>query len=231
MIQAMLFDLDGTLFDRTSSVIQCIEGQHQRFVTDLGHLTKARYCTRFLALDQQGYVKKELVYQQLVDEFALPGELVEKLNADFWLHYHTHAIGFADLVETLIQLRASGLKLGLITNGNAAIQQGTIHALGIHAFFDVMLISEAEGIKKPDRLIFERALQRIGVAAQAALFVGDHPVTDIAGAQKAGIKSVWKRTAAWGGCPHADWTIEVLPELIALVEAINQPKPAKARVR
>ena len=69
--------------------------------------------------------------------------------------------------------------------------------LGLGSLFDVVVISQSEGLTKPDPLIFTRAVERIGVAPGEAMFVGDHPEIDVAGARAAGLVPVWKRVPYW----------------------------------
>jgi putative hydrolase of the HAD superfamily len=81
----------------------------------------------------------------------------------------------------------------------------------------VILISEQEGVRKSDAAIFGRALTRLGVDAQSAWFVGDHPEADIESASRVGMTAVWKK--AWGEAPPARQTITALEELTGLVSA------------
>ena len=55
--------------------------------------------------------------------------------------------------------------------------------------FDVIVISAEERVRKPNRLIYEIALQRLGVAAEAAVFIDDRPV-NVQGAQQVGMKAI-----------------------------------------
>lgn len=55
MIRAVLFDLDGTLLDRRQSLEQFIHDQYNRFTSHLMNIEKSEYCSRFLALDNNGY--------------------------------------------------------------------------------------------------------------------------------------------------------------------------------
>ena len=216
LIKAVLFDLDGTLFDRTTSVTAGLHRQYARFAEPLQATPQADFVTRFLALEERGYVKKTLVYPQLAQEFGWPPALAQTLCDDYYARYHDECIGFPGLTQMLADLRDLGLKLGLVTNGWERTQRGVIQALAIEPFFDAILISETEGVRKPAVHIFERALERVGVNARHALFVGDHPVNDIDGAQQAGLRTVWMRDVYWGDCPQAEWCIDCLPELTAL---------------
>ena len=82
------------------------------------------------------------------------------------------------------------------------------------SFFDVVLISEAEGVRKPDRAIFARALERCGVAPADAIFVGDHPEVDVAGARAAGMVPVWKRVPYWKMAFEDVLIVDTLSEIL-----------------
>jgi FMN hydrolase / 5-amino-6-(5-phospho-D-ribitylamino)uracil phosphatase len=110
---------------------------------------------------------------------------------------------FPDAVTTLGHARANGRTIGLITNGPADVQCAKLELLGLRAHVDFALISGEFGIAKPDPAIFQEALRLAGACAEDALFIGDSPEFDVAGARASGIRSVWvNRTGSpWS---HAD---------------------------
>lgn len=67
MIKGVLFDLDGTLLDRDQSLVAFLHHQYER-ITALHHVEKHVYMERFIELDRKGYVWKDVVYQQLIEE-------------------------------------------------------------------------------------------------------------------------------------------------------------------
>ncbi|MBW4491204.1 MAG: HAD hydrolase-like protein [Trichocoleus desertorum ATA4-8-CV12] len=73
MVEAVLFDLDGTLLDRDASIRQFIAAQYDRLGNYLSHIPKADYVSRFIELDSQGHVWKDKVYQALIVEFDIRG--------------------------------------------------------------------------------------------------------------------------------------------------------------
>jgi len=79
----------------------------------------------------------------------------------------------------------------LITNGRTAIQYGKIDRLGLRDRFEVILVSEEVGIKKPNPDLFRMALKRLGLEPEECLYVGDHPVNDIEGAAAVGMETIW----------------------------------------
>jgi putative hydrolase of the HAD superfamily len=90
----------------------------------------------------------------------------------------------------------------------------------VHHFFDAILISEVEQVRKPHPAIFERALQRLRTTAEEAVYVGDHPEADVSGAKGAGLKAIWKRNPYWPAPEAVDAVIEELDELPAVIKRL-----------
>jgi putative hydrolase of the HAD superfamily len=212
MIRAVIFDLDGTLFDRATSVARLARRQHAR-VPALRHVPVAHYVAHFLELDARGYVPKDAVYRTLAAEIGAPASLADALFDDFRAHYHDACVPMLGMASLLTLLRERGMRLGIITNGGDAFQRRTVAALGIADQIDVVLISEAEGVKKPDPEIFHRACAQLGVAPRETVFVGDHPAVDVDGAAAAGLWAVWLRDPFWEPPCRADAVIAQLLDL------------------
>lgn len=93
--------------------------------------------------------------------------------------------------ELLERLSAS-YRLALVSNfDDAATARRVLDEAGLARFFDAIVISQEEGLRKPSRVIFERACARLGSDASACLYIGDTLVDDIEGARGAGIPSIW----------------------------------------
>ena len=197
MIQAVLFDLDGTLYDRDLLVQTLINEQFAVFRKELGNVDRPSYVQRIVNLDDHGLGNKLELYKMIGMEWELSRELSDRLHADFWSRYIRHCKVSEDTITTLEQLRRHQKHLGVITNGATKWQQQKLDSLGITPLFDTVLISETEGLKKPDRAIFERALDRLSVRHEEAMFVGDNPEADVAGARAAGLIPVWKYVPYW----------------------------------
>jgi putative hydrolase of the HAD superfamily len=120
---------------------------------------------------------------------AAPSRIVREL-----LRTYTAATVFLPGSPAILdELKAAGLKLGLVTNGPVDMQRATIVQLGIKDKFDLILISGAPdvGIRKPATGIYDLALSRLGSQAATTLFVGDRLDTDIAGALASQLYAVW----------------------------------------
>lgn len=221
MIKAVLFDLDGTLLDRDRSVEDFIADQYERLNKWLGHIPKNLYMTRFIELDSRGYVWKDKVYQQLVTEFQITGVDWSYLLQDYKNNFKNHCIPFPNLHHMLGELKSNNIILGIITNGYGQFQMDNINTLGIEAYFETILVSEWEGIRKPDPQIFKRALNQLNVTPDQSVFVGDHPVNDVKAAQNAGMKSMWKRDSQWDQV-EADFIVTDLSDVVTTIIHINR---------
>lgn len=217
MIKAALFDLDGTLLNRDKSVESYINTQYNRLNKFVRHIPSEKYITRFIELDNRGYVWKDKVYQQLVDELKIIGITWEELLQDYISKFKNNCVPFPNLIELLEELKDRNLKLGIITNGKGQFQMDNIKALGIEKYFDTILISEWEGIKKPDPEIFRRALEQLNVSPDQSIFVGDHPLNDVKAAKNVGMIGIWKKDFQWNTV-KADYIINDLAELPLIID-------------
>ena len=215
-IEAVFFDLDGTLLDREASLVKFIDGQYERFKPDLNVIEKQRYINRFIELDARGYVWKDKVYSQLLQELNIAALTWEELLEDYITNFKHSCTGFHNLHEVLGKLKQMGMKLGIISNGKTHFQMANINALGIEGFFDSILISEAVGLRKPDSLIFQKGMEALAVSAAGSIFVGDHPENDVTASKRAGMIGIWKRDDYWHSA-EADFTIEELEELLSII--------------
>ena len=100
----------------------------------------------------------------------------------------SHVQLFPDVEPTLSGLRAKGLKLGLVSNGFQQDLDHVLGELGLKHWFDAVVCIDSCSCAKPDKRIFLYALDKLGVKADEAVFVGDSVVHDYEGALNVGIK-------------------------------------------
>lgn len=220
MFKAVLFDLDGTLLNRDQSVELFINKQYERLYKLLSHIPKEQYISRFIELDNHGYVWKDKVYQQLIDEFKISSITWEELLQDYIEEFKHHCVAFPHIHEMLEELKENKIALGMITNGYGQFQVANMKALDIEKYFDVILVSEWEGIKKPNPQIFRNALKKLNVEPSESVFIGDHPENDVKAAQNVGMKGIWKKDNQWT-CVEADEIIDDYLELPLILKKLD----------
>ena len=105
MVKAIIFDLDGTLLNRDASVLKFIDHQYERLNNCLCHIPKDQYISRFIELDCRGYVWKDVVYKQLVDDFTITEISSERLLQDYRENFKNYCVPFPNLTDMLEQLK------------------------------------------------------------------------------------------------------------------------------
>lgn len=96
---------------------------------------------------------------------------------------------YDDVVTVLRDLRARGLKIGVVSNWDTRLKSIS-DGLGLTPLVDFIVISAEVGVRKPDPGIFKLALDRAGVRPEEALHVGDLLEEDVQGARRAGLRAV-----------------------------------------
>ncbi len=183
-------------------------------------------------MDENGYVPKDgTFFAALEAEFDLPAESGSQLLHDFRSRFPEKCVPLPGLKGTLLELRATGYALGLITNGSERTQARAIAGLGLHELVDTVLISEVEKVRKPDPEIFARALERLGTDANQAVFVGDNPEADVRAALRCGMKAIWFRNDFWPPPELTHATVDALhevPTVVAQWQSVLEPSRATA---
>jgi putative hydrolase of the HAD superfamily len=220
-IQAVVFDLDGTLLDRRRSFERFARDQWGRFSHVLRAVHPDEYVQTMIRVDGDGYAPRRELFTGVLAALTLPPDLAETLLTDYRARFPGVCVLFPDVLKTLAALRASGRSLGLITNGSVQMQSGKLNCLFPASTFDAVLISQAEGVHKPDPEIFRRALVRLQAEPARSVFVGDHPEVDIDGARAAGMRAVWRRHSTDSRHVEADAAIEEVGELLAVLGSLS----------
>jgi len=156
---------------------------------------------------------EESVLQEAVKAMYLYTETWWKLEPD------TH--------ETLNTLHNMGYRLGIISNAsNTPDLNRLIDNHNLRQYFEIVVISAEEGIRKPDPRIFSKTLKKLGVKPENAIMVGDTLPADVLGAQNSGLKSVWITRRA--NRPENNDVLEsiqpdyTIPDLMTLVSLVDQ---------
>jgi putative hydrolase of the HAD superfamily len=200
-IQAVLFDMDETLLSHARDFRALTADLFTRFEdrlngADFEKFSKALWPKAvdmwFLMYDGvlPGSVARQYTIvntlRQLNCDLELAGDMMS-----YWDNLFIENTSLMDDAENVLRkLRDAGLRLGIVTNGYSEVQHNKIKRHGLEPMVDFVIVSEDAQSHKPDLQIYEHALERAGTAAEATIFVGDTPHTDIEGAINAGMISV-----------------------------------------
>ena len=179
------------------------------------------FVKRFVELDAGGSVWKDEVYRILLNEFEIKDWSSQELLTSYELCFCGFCQPKTGAVRAVEELSKLGLKLGLISNGRSPFQERNFDSLGISDLFDTVIVSEAVGLRKPDRAIFELALQKLAVEAKETIFVGDNPLADITGSQGAGMYSIYIPGHYGNNCQDADGVCKDLTRLPDIIRQLD----------
>lgn len=94
-------------------------------------------------------------------------------------------------IDLLRYLRGRGVRIGCLSNGFSDVQFRKLRNCGLEEWFDIVVLSDDIGINKPDRRLFNHAMERSGSPEPSAhLMIGDNAVSDIGGAIGAGWEAI-----------------------------------------
>lgn len=202
MIQWIFFDLGSTLIDETD----CIEYRIAETLKQAGTPSKEEF---YRQMEQFASVNM-LPYKDTVKKFGL-----EKVG---WFKELEKL--YPESQEVLHSLHGR-YNLGIIANQSSGTEERLVQ-FRIREYFDVIVSSAEEGVSKPDKRIFELALQRADCTAAEACMVGDRLDNDIAPAAEMGMSTVWVRQG-WFGMGNADlarfkpnFTVDRISEVVGI---------------
>ena len=207
-VKTIFFDLGFTLVNFEGDFYQAMSESYLALAESLIHsgceFDVHEFTSRFESVISEYYRMREIdlierpvegYLLQVLEDYgcaSLPDVVIQTALSAMYQVSEANAILEPDAYKTLENLRSSGYHLGLITNAaNAANSNRLIDKFGIRHFFDVILISAEEKIRKPDTRIYTRALARMGAIPQTSVMVGDTLTADILGAQNAGMRGIW----------------------------------------
>lgn len=162
--------------------------------------------------------RREIAVEALVP-FGLSEALCLRIADHVTDTKEDHVRPFDGAVETLTALGQRGHRMALLTNGSSAFQRRKIERFALASHFELILIEGELGFGKPDRRVFQRALDHFGITGAEAWMIGDNLEADIAGARALGLRTVWHDVHGTGLPDHAQGAADhVLADIARLCE-------------
>jgi putative hydrolase of the HAD superfamily len=199
-IKHIFFDLDHTLwdFDRNSKL--AFEALFHQYNIDID-------LTKFLAIYEpinyaywakfrvEEISKLDLRRGRLSDSFAHFELIFSEAELDAMAEAYIEELPknnhlFDGVIQTLDELKPK-YELHIITNGFHGVQHNKLQKSGLMPYFSSVTTSEEVGLKKPNPVIFQKALEKAQAKPQESLMVGDTFEADILGAEAVGMYTLF----------------------------------------
>ena len=229
---AVLFDLDGTLFDHASATASALEELYETHSLEIERGKEAFFGSWALATHthwrryESGEIgwahQGRLRIKDSFGRFELDDDAADRLFANYVSIYERHWTLFPDALPCLERLR--GRPLGIVTNGYPQQQRKKLRKLGLREHFKEVLIAEEIGTAKPSPGIFLEASRRLWSLPGECIVVGDSWSHDVEGGLRAGMQPIWLDRVGSAPRPHVP-VIKGLSEIPDLVEHWQTAKP------
>jgi putative hydrolase of the HAD superfamily len=244
MIRAVIFDLDNTLTDFMRVKDVAIEAAADAML-DAGldarlalHGEVAR--DQVIRRIREVYEREGIEYQKVFNSYLAEelGEVDYKFLAAAIVGYRrardSALVPYPHVHLTLHNLMRRGLLLAVVSDAPRESAWLRLVYLNLHHLFDEVITFEDTGMRKPDKAPFLAALDRLGVAAEETLMLGDWPDRDMAGASALGIRTVfahygfsWSKDKSPIEEHPADHQIHDILELVDIIDQLNPEKQAQ----
>ncbi len=224
--QWIIFDADGTLFDYDLAENSALKLSFQHFGNDY----KPEYLVLYRKFNKQLWDAFELgkvtIKRLKVKRFELfLNEIDIPANADkFSQQYLKQLSSGTQLIkgaENILESLSGKVSLILMTNGIKEVQRSRLDLSTIKSYFSDIIISDEVGVAKPDRKIFEIALENMSISDKSTiLMVGDNLSSDIKGGINFGIDTCWYNPKQKEVDPgiRATYEINDLADILSIIE-------------
>ncbi len=232
MIRAIGFDLDNTLFDHREAASRGLASlvlakgwnyQSDREMSHEWHRLEELYFDQFVAgvLTLAEHRRARMRELLASTDAQVDEEHLDALWSEYLMHYSNSWVAFDDAHAVLSELKASGYKLGVLTNGQQSQQEAKLKAMGIADFFDVVLAIGTVDAMKPDPRAFAHLCRNLGCDPSEVLFVGDDVDYDVRPAIQSGLHAVWLNKAGKQVPADIIANVQSLSELKEILNSLN----------
>lgn len=219
-IQALCFDLDGTLIDTSGDILLAVNLTLAEFGFMSINLVQ---CLQFIGDGVTKLMQRALGQAGYQDvHHPLPADLLEKAVAIFRQYYSAHLLDssrpYPQVITTLHQFQT--LPLAVISNKSVSFCKRILDSLHLSHYFKIILGGDSLSSQKPDPLPLRHVLQQFNIAPQHCLMVGDssndircaHSVGALACAVTYGFRDETELRSC-----EPDWLIHDFAELVQIV--------------
>ena len=223
-ICTIFVDLDDTIWDFTANSKVALKAVYERYQLD-NQCSYDVFIKEYLLINEQlwslyhhGKIEKDFLkrerFRASFERCGIICEYPERFDYDYLETIVTLKKVVAGAPKLLQHLKKRG-SVNVLSNGFANLQFRKLQSAGLDRYIDLMVLSDDIGVTKPDKRLFDYALEKAKANAETTLMIGDNYDADILGAYNAGWKTIFfNRRGESIGNNVADLVVQSLEEII-----------------
>ncbi len=204
--KGLIFDLDDTLIQTSTASFNTWNTLHKAFaeeldvpVSDLKNALDAARKSLFGDAASHHIWRHRMaespaeILRRAADALSvvLPASTPDRFASQYVRYFFKNLYLFSDALDVLGTLKAAGMRLGMITNGEAGWQRRKLAQFSLEQHFDVILIEGEFGVGKPDPSTYQHVLDALSLPAHEVAMIGDRLDWDVLAPQSLGIAGIW----------------------------------------
>lgn len=223
-IRTIFVDLDDTIWDFTANSKVALKAVYERYQLD-NQCSYDVFIKEYLLINEKlwslyhhGKIEKDFLkrerFRASFERCGIICESPERFDYDYLETIVTLKKVVAGAPKLLQHLKKRG-SVNVLSNGFANLQFRKLQSAGLDRYIDLMVLSDDIGVTKPDKRLFDYALEKAKANAETTLMIGDNYDADILGAYNAGWKTIFfNRRGESIGNNVADLVVQSLEEII-----------------
>lgn len=183
IINAVIFDLDNTLYDENSYL----------------YFVCKEFCNRYninttlisYILENDLRIKSNDIFSDWLKKINFYSSDKQKELFEIYQTIKAPISLYKDAIKIIKFIKDKNIKIGILTNGVIQAQKNKVSLLNLDSEIIISYARDCgKEYEKPHPYAFKKILKLLNIKNNESIFVGDNPKTDIAGANNAGIFSV-----------------------------------------
>jgi putative hydrolase of the HAD superfamily len=203
MIKHIFFDLDHTIWDFDKNAEETLNELYEIYqLRELGLLSAAEFIAKYtennhslwaqyhLGLISKDLLRAERFRKTFIELGVHPDRVPHQFEEDYVKISPTKTNLFAGARKVLAYLQKK-YELHIISNGFKETTLTKMDLSGLNPYFSNVIISEEVGVNKPDKAVFQYAIDKAKARIEESIMIGDSLEADIYGAQNFGMKAIY----------------------------------------
>ena len=198
----IFFDLDRTLWHFDENSKKVLNDIYKHFKLFSGISSVDAFIAKYEEVNEglwnlyrdDKITKDDLRWKRFGDtlnHFNIQNDVKANKIADYYVYHSPRQTVLFPETKKVLDYLSEKYKLHIITNGFEEVQHIKLKESGLAKYFDVIILSEKVGVKKPHPYIFKKAFSESGANAKNSVMIGDDLYADIYGAQRVKMDAIY----------------------------------------